>query len=329
MKNLVFLSFLFAAGRLPADDLTKPAADFICEAEKKNKLTRLAVFTITDADGEETDESAAQSTELLSALATCENLTLIDKSKEEDILEQQAFAQTGIVDEKTMVPAGQLIGADSLLFGIARDGSLEVRILDAKTGRLLGAQIFTDSGEVQAVTNTEDDYYTKRWLVDSVQTQPPVYLYVTSSPGDWNILCARYPYLERYYNSLSGDQQRQLNGWRERVDKMRRNNRLPQSHNRQFRHDALVHGREHVREQRINNPRRFHMRTGERYIRRQGSGERYHNRSAQFGRQQNGNSGHHGMQGGHQRQQGTPGGHHGGTSGGHHGGSHGGHGGHR
>jgi hypothetical protein len=308
MKHWACLILLFSATSIFADTVQQRAADFICEAEKKSNLNRLAVFAFTDADGEETDKSGSEATLFLSALASCNAVTIIDKSKEEDILEQQAFEQTGAVDATTMVPVGQLTGADSLLFGIYRDSGLEVRLLNAKTGELIAAQIFTI--DAAAAAPADPDYYTKRWLVDSVQAQPPVYLYVTSSPGEWNILCARQPYLERYYNNLSPAQQQQLGQWRDRVDFMRKNNTLPQSHQQQFRRDALVHGREHVREKRtFNNARRYHTRTGERHARRQGSGERFQGRQGHAQGRGEGNRGHHGGRGGHS------GGHHGGPGG--------------
>ncbi len=313
MQYWACLILLLSATAVFAETTQQRAVDFICEAEKKSNLNRLAVFAFTDADGEETDKSGSEATLFLSALASCPSVTIIDKSKEEDILEEQAFEQTGIVDDKTMVPAGQLIGADSLLFGIYRESGLELRLLNAKTEELIAAQIFT--ADAAAAAPNDPDYYTKRWLVDSVQTQPPVYLYVTSSPGEWNILCARQPYLERYYNNLSAAQQQQLGQWRERVDAMRRSNTLPQSHQQQFRRDALQHARGHAQVQRVSMRNRYHTRTGERHARRQGSGERFHGRQAHTQQGHgNGGRGHHGGQGGHNS--------------GHHGG-HGGHGGRR
>lgn len=310
MKISAYAFLLTAATALFAEDTNQAAANFICEKEKQVNLNRLAVFTFTDADGEETDASTTQSTQFLSALASCEKLNIIDKSREEDVLEELAFEQTGIVDEKTMVPAGQLTGADSLLFGIVGTSGLELRLLDAKTGQLIAAQVFAADGATGQTTPLSDnDYYTKRWLVDSVRTQPPVYLYVTTTPAQWNILCARHPNLERYYNNLSPDQQKQLGAWRERVDHMRQENRLPQSHDRQFRRDAVRISHEHTRSPSMGRFRqnRFHTRTVGRQARRQGTGERGHARADhgqrgggehRGGQHNRGGGGHHGGHGG-------------------------------
>lgn len=303
MRRLVCLALgLVSVSQLFADPMQK-AADFACATEKKHNLSRLAVFTFTDADGEETDESSAQGTQFLSLIAGCDGLTVIDKSAEEDVLDEQAFGQTGIVDEKTMVPVGQLTGSDSLLFGISGPQGLELRLIDAKTGALLAAQIFSGEENPQPAP-ANPDYFTKRWLVDSVRTQPPVYLYVTTTPAQWNILCARHPNLERYYKGLSENEQRQLTLWRERIEKMRGENRLPQSHDRQFRRDAVRISHEQTRG--FSNGRwrqnRFHTRMIGRQPRRQGIGERAHIHNGQAGHGDTGRHGagqHPGHNGGH------------------------------
>lgn len=309
-------------------DLDRAAASFACNAEKKAELSRLAVFTFTDRDGGETDESQDKTTVIMSRLTDlCGGVQLIDKSHQAEVLDEIALSQTGIVDEKTMLTPDQLIGADSMLFGIFEDTTLELRVLEAKTGKLLAAQVFQQNDPSQDVqtadSDGDDSYYMKRWLIGSAATQPEMYLYVTSTPTQWNILSARYPYLQTYTQNLPPNRLQQFSAWRNRVGSLQAQNRLPAPRMQSYRHLAVqrsraqhaqyfnsnaYHGHPQFREYRMNPGRTAMPRYGERRqpnAQRRGEGRPAHH------------AGEHHPSGGHHSGGGA---HGGGGGGGHHGG---------
>ncbi len=205
MKSLRFLfslGLVFSGGTsLFALDLNQAAGEFVCASAKEKGKARLAVFPLTDTNDEETPETSKATTRLIGSVAGC-GINVIDQSKVKHVLEQQAMGESGIVDAETAPEVGKITGADALTFGATDGKSIQIRLVDATTGEVIGAGVIEmpgagekdQKGNPAAVKVTKVDSKEAAQSGASMQLrqainrlykkQPKVYAYVVSTDAE-------------------------------------------------------------------------------------------------------------------------------------------------
>ena len=127
-------------------DLEGAVAVFICKVAAERKKNALAIFTFTTGEkDQETADTQKSTTKVMSHIANCK-LRLIDKSKLKKVIDEQVAGKSGLVDSDTAPEMGRLLGAEVLVFGSLDKDSLQVRVVDATTGEILGASVNEKKG---------------------------------------------------------------------------------------------------------------------------------------------------------------------------------------
>lgn len=186
---------------LSALDLNQAAGDFVCASAKEKGKGRLAVFPLTDTNDDETAETSKATTRLMGAVAGC-GLNVIDQSKVKHVLDQQAMGESGIIDAETAPEVGKMTGADALTFGATDGKSIQIRLVDAATGEVIGAGVIEvpadgakdQKGNPVTVKVTKVDNKEAAKSSQSMQLrqalhrlykkQPKVYAYVVSTDAE-------------------------------------------------------------------------------------------------------------------------------------------------
>ncbi len=208
MAAIAAAMFPFEATR--ASNLAGAAGTYLCGIAKSRNKKTLAVFPFTGEKDEPTSASKRATTRVMSAVLGC-GLRVLDKTKLKTVLKEQALGQSGLIDPDSAPKIGELIGADSLVFGTVDSTSVQVRLVDATTGEILGATVQEKSAKPPASTTTsrpapKNEVKTvitgnvkitsvsgntarkqfgrsqmKVWLKQVFRTRPALFLYVTSN----------------------------------------------------------------------------------------------------------------------------------------------------
>lgn len=221
--TLFLTSFFFSVQSYPAEKgLTDKAADYICLKAKEGKKTRLAVYPFTTKDGSTSADTEVYATKIIEVILTKGEFRIIDPAKVSKIVEEQEKGLSGLVDPDTAPETGKMLGADAMIFGITGDGIIQVRIVDAVTGEVLGATV-TDTGN-SAKINSEDfnsDEDKKRFLTEQMESNlgqlymkhPGMFLYVTANDAEMKELEAGFPRITRDIRERLKDKD-DKKGWR-------------------------------------------------------------------------------------------------------------------
>ena len=194
--SLFTLSIILSAAALHAadDQSISKAGSHVCQLSSEKNRTRLAVYTFTDDKDQETPFSKKCTTQIISIVLRCGNIKVIDPSKIKKVLDEQEKGMTGIVDDKTAPETGKMLGADSLLFGQVDAKGIQIRIIDAATGEILGARVEESGGKAPTIVRQEfkdessragfrAEQHRKqlRFLFDN---RPGVFLFLTSTDAE-------------------------------------------------------------------------------------------------------------------------------------------------
>jgi hypothetical protein len=136
-------------------DLTSNAAEYICAKAREGKKTRLAVYAFTNDAGDSSSETKSYSTKIMALIIDKKEFRVIDPEKLPEVISEQEKGMTGLIDPETAAETGNMIGADALVFGISGADSLQVRIIDASTGEVIGATLQENGGKTQI---SNDDF---------------------------------------------------------------------------------------------------------------------------------------------------------------------------
>ena len=204
--------------------LARGAGRYLCTLAKKRGRRVVAVFGFTNERNEETPETRRTTTRFLSEVSEC-GLKVIDRSHLEQVLAQQALSRSGLVDSETGPATGKLLGADSLVFGAIDSVSIQIRVVDAQTGEILGVTVAEASvvqkedksgfapkrfppertGAVEpsgvpgiavrrlsvvSARRSFDEQQLKRWLVRLRRDRPRIFLHVAASERESSQLSA-------------------------------------------------------------------------------------------------------------------------------------------
>jgi len=208
-KLSIFISILIlmaVSNNSPAvsaeTDLTVNAAEYICTKAREGKKTRLAVYTFTNDAGDKSAETKVYSTKIIALILDKKEFKVIDPEKIPEVINEQEKGLTGLVDPETAAETGKMTGADALIFGISGSGSLQVRIIDASTGEVIGATIEITGGKS---TISNEDFKSpeskKKFIASEFErslrplyiNHPMLYLYLTANEEEAAELDKNFP----------------------------------------------------------------------------------------------------------------------------------------
>ncbi len=217
ITNLFFIFVTIMLFSIPAfsaeDGVTSKAADYICVKAKEGGKTRLAVYPFTGKDGSTSTDTEKYATKIIEVILTKGEFRVIDPAKVSKIVEEQEKGLTGLVDPDTAPETGKMLGADAMIFGITGDGAIQIRILDAATGEIIGATVADTGGT--AKVNNEDfkaDDSRDRFLLDQMEgklrqmsgNHPAMFLYVTADDDEMKELESELPGVIKRISSRIG-----------------------------------------------------------------------------------------------------------------------------
>jgi hypothetical protein len=202
---LIILSvFIFQSMPLSAIDkkLADSAGEYICTKAKDGKKKRLAVYPFTEKSGETSPDSQEYATRIIEIIINKNEFKVIDPEKVSKIVEEQEKGLTGLVDPDTAPETGKMIGADAMIFGITGKGVVQIRILDAVTGEVLGATVADKGGS--AKTNNDDfksgdnknRFMAEQTMMNLVQMHnrnPKKFLYITANDSEYKDMEKNFP----------------------------------------------------------------------------------------------------------------------------------------
>lgn len=150
MKKLLFILFVMSLYAVPAfsatqdgDDVFKSLADKLSKVEGKLPNKTIAIYGF-EVIGKKDDPYAKYATEKLThELVSGGELTVIERSRIDQILREQSLSLTGAVDSNTAAKIGKILSVDAVVIGtihITR-GSTEfiARVIQSEKGIILAS----------------------------------------------------------------------------------------------------------------------------------------------------------------------------------------------
>lgn len=114
--------------------------------------TTIAVLSL-DAHGISGSEADVLTIRLRSLLVNLAKYDVVDRSRMEDIFQEQGFQQTGCTSNECVVEAGKLLGVQKMLAGsIGKFGTvytLDLRLIDVETGRIESSSSYDYQGAME------------------------------------------------------------------------------------------------------------------------------------------------------------------------------------
>ncbi|MBI3394757.1 MAG: hypothetical protein HY042_02870, partial [Spirochaetia bacterium] len=170
-----------------------------------------------------------------------------DQSKIKQVLEGQAMGESGLVDSETAPEIGKLTGADSLLFGSVDPKSTQIRIVDASSGKVIGAGVIDvgaqadetakgNSGNVPAVKKIDAAEAAQSTELMQVRQalrrlhnkKPRLLIYAVSTDQELAELASKRPghsrAVAKLHQGLDGVRKRRVERLRMRVLELRKTN---------------------------------------------------------------------------------------------------------
>ena len=188
------------------NNIAGKAAEFICEKAKEGGKKRLAVYPFTAKDGATSPETEGYATKIIEIILEQGEFRVIDPSSVSKIIEEQEKGLTGLVVPETAPETGRMIGADAMIFGITGDGIVQIRIIDAETGEILGATVTDKEGSAK-INNEDFKSPEKRngFLAEQMQNrlrqlylkQPGMFLIITANENEMEQMKKDFPRLTK------------------------------------------------------------------------------------------------------------------------------------
>ncbi len=194
----------FTVNLLAAEDvLIKKTAEHVCALSSQKKKSRIAIQPFTDEKDQESPDSKKCTTYIINYILNCGNIKIIDPGKVKKVLEEQEKGMTGIIDDETAPAAGKLLGADAILFGQVDGKVIQIRMVDAATGEILGAKVEETGGNSTTVTkeNFSDDTSKvafrneqhRKQLNYLFNNRPLIFILITSTGDELAAFKQQYP----------------------------------------------------------------------------------------------------------------------------------------
>lgn len=208
ISPLIFIVVILT-NSLIADSLSNAGAKYICKTVIQNNRKAVAIFPVTNKDDEQNKSLDQYTAKITSFLLTCQGIKLVESNQVTTLLKQQATAQSGLIDAKSAPKIGKLIGADTLVFNKLIINSLEIRMVDATTGEIIGARLHentSDSAQMNKIPVTRivkldkqeaSDGFSinqvKRILKRMFINKPGLFIYTISTDAEVEQLKSRHP----------------------------------------------------------------------------------------------------------------------------------------
>jgi hypothetical protein len=123
-------------------------------AQKQEKTT-MAVLTIESKGGISPSEAATLTDRLGSMLVNTNAFTVVDRSKMEEILQEQGFQQTGCTSTECAVEVGKLLNVQKMVSGsigkIGRTYTVDLALIDVQTSQIENSFIRDYQGEIDGL----------------------------------------------------------------------------------------------------------------------------------------------------------------------------------
>lgn len=184
-------------------DLDRYAADYICSKAGETGKSRLALYPLTTEEGDTTSETQALTTRIMELVIGKGGFRVIAPEQVSKVLEEQEKGMTGIIDSETAPETGKILGADVLVYSTYGTTRIQVRMIDAVTGEMVGATVSDMGGKTPSVQNDDmtkpgarDEFQIKQLnhkLKHYFRTKPFVYMYMTSNDEEMKQLEISYP----------------------------------------------------------------------------------------------------------------------------------------
>ncbi len=118
------------------------AAALLCQLNAQSNL-RIAVLDFQNLTGREEMKflEKAISEILITDLTLCDKITIVERSRMQDVLDEMQLALSGVIDEETAVEIGTMAGANAILVGSITVGGemyrIDSRLVDVATAEVL------------------------------------------------------------------------------------------------------------------------------------------------------------------------------------------------
>src|SRR5262249_1506608 len=87
----------------------------------------------------------------IQGLKNVPSIHIVERENIQDLIKEQAFAATGLVDAKTAPKIGKILGANTLMVGsyqlLGDQLRINARFINANSGEMLAGQAFTVNGK--------------------------------------------------------------------------------------------------------------------------------------------------------------------------------------
>lgn len=212
--------------------LIEETADHICKICSNKSKSRLAIYSFTNQEDKETNETKEYTTRIISIILGCEGIKVIDPSKVQAVMEEQSKGLLGIVDDETAPETGKLLGADTLVFGQVEKNIIQVRLIDASSGEILGATV--EEGKTGKNVEVKVEKFNdeaskiefrksqlKKQLEFLFRNKPGVFLFMTSTDDEIAAFREKssqnYERINRLLNNAPADKKEKFNRSRKMV----------------------------------------------------------------------------------------------------------------
>lgn len=179
MKKFLALLFIIATSFFPAtiysdsdsdtDEIFKKMAERLSRVESKLPNKTVAVYGFESIDTRQAEYARYATEKLTHEIVQIGDLTVIERSRIDQILKEQSFSMTGAVDSGTAAKIGKILSVDAVIIGTIRvkNGEIEfiARVIQSEKGiilssvneRLKTAEAADDGSDDSSAVITDDD----------------------------------------------------------------------------------------------------------------------------------------------------------------------------
>lgn len=146
MKKHLVIFMLLAAACIPVslssnidsdtDAVFKKMAEHLSKVEKKLPNKTVAVYGFESLDGKDASYAKYATEKLTHEIVQIGDLTVIERSRIDQILKEQSFSLTGAVDAGTAAKIGKILSVDAVIIGTIRVNKGETEFL----ARVIGSE---------------------------------------------------------------------------------------------------------------------------------------------------------------------------------------------
>lgn len=177
MRKLIPLTFV-AALLLAAEGV-----DVSAQSDASENAPTVAVMDFTGfmlgQSGNSAPVGKAVSSMLVTELSDRDGMRVIERSRLQDLLEEQRLALSGRVDESTAIEVGKMLGVQYMVFGqvtsVMEQMRLDMRAVNVETSEVLEVQKLSDeASQLLTLVVRMADLFTAKLELDPPSSRPDV-----------------------------------------------------------------------------------------------------------------------------------------------------------